>query len=110
MILLSYSAAEVIPACKGLPRFDQKLVDYLEENEFLVVDGLQKHVKDFGVFSCSPEQYTDRYFIDHYNPQGNHFFGFAIKDAVVEWLDPAPPTYRPSEGHSLRNLAAATEE
>ena len=29
-----------------------------------------------------------QYFIGHYNPRGNHFFAYAIKDIVIEWLDP----------------------
>ena len=36
--------------------------------------------------------YIDR--IGHYNPRGNHFFAYAIKDHVVQWLDPKPITYR----------------
>jgi hypothetical protein len=24
---------------------------------------------------------------------GNHFFAYAIKDKLVEWLDPKPPAY-----------------
>ena len=36
---------------------------------------------------------------------GNHFFAFAIKDALVKWLDPNPPTYAAS-GPSIQMLAA----
>ena len=100
MILLSYSAGDVIHACKGLPRFDQILVDYLVENNFCFVDSLQKHVEEFEFFNCSPEAYAQRYYINHYNPKGNHFFAFAVKDAIVEWLNPKPPTYC-LEGPSL---------
>ena len=35
-----------------------------------------------------------QYFIGHYNPRGNHFFAYAIKDVVIEWLDPKPVTYQ----------------
>ena len=35
-----------------------------------------------------------QYFIGHYNPRGNHFFAYSIKDKVVGWLDPKPITYR----------------
>jgi hypothetical protein len=38
--------------------------------------------------------YFKRYFIGHYNPAGNHFFAHALKDRVVEWLDPKPLPYR----------------
>ena len=30
----------------------------------------------------------------HYNPVGNHWFAYAIKDELVDWLDPKPPAYR----------------
>jgi hypothetical protein len=32
--------------------------------------------------------------IGHYNPSGNHFFAFALKNSLIEWLDPKPLTYR----------------
>ena len=32
--------------------------------------------------------------IGHYNPRGNHFFAYAIKDTVVSWLDPKPIAYQ----------------
>jgi hypothetical protein len=51
-------------------------------------------VADFRSFNLSVEEYTRRYFIGHYNPLGNHFFAFAVKDALVSWLDPKPLAYR----------------
>ncbi len=105
MILLSYSSVDAMNACQSLPRFDQVFVDYLKGNDFLFVDTFQKHAEDFELFSCAPEEYVKRYYIGHYNPRGNHFFAFAVKDTIVEWLDPKPPTYR-EEGPSLQALAA----
>jgi|SRR5208283_1464723 len=32
--------------------------------------------------------------IGHYNPRGNHFLAYSIKDTVVRWLDPKPTAYR----------------
>jgi len=105
MILLSYSSGDVINACKEAPRSDQIFLDYLQENDFLCVDSLQKHVEDFKIFNCSPQEYIQRYYIGHYNPRGNHFFAFAVKDDIVKWLEPKPPTYR-EEGPSVQSLAA----
>ena len=105
MVLLSYSSADVANACNGRPRFDQEFVDYLTDSRVLFVDTLQKHVEDYGDFRCTPEEYVQRYYIGHYNPQGNHFFAFATRDAIVDWLDPKPPAYR-QEGPSLSELAA----
>ena len=105
MILLSYSSGDVIRACQEAPRFDQFFVDYLNENKFLFADVLNKHFEDFKVFNCSPEEYIQRYYIGHYNPRGNHFFAFAVKDDIVKWLNPKPPTYN-EEGPSLQTLGA----
>jgi hypothetical protein len=105
LILLSYGGGEVLSALRGAPRFDQPFVDYLQSNAFEMVDSLAAHVKDYHAYNCSPEAYLRRYYIGHYNPAGNHFFAFAIKGAVVNWLDPKPPAYRPG-GPSLQELAA----
>lgn len=105
LILLSYSSGDVFQACNDVPRFDQLFVDYLKDSEYLFVDVLQKHVEDFRDFSCSPREYVQRYYIGHYNPRGNQFFAFAVKDDIVEWLKPKAPTYR-EKGPSLQNLAA----
>ena len=106
MILLSFMAEDVVDACKGLPRFDQPFVDHLNENDYLYVDTLEKHVKEFKTFRLSPTQYVSRYYIDHYNPRGNHFFAFAVKDAIVDWLEPKPPTYDRDMGRARQVLAS----
>ena len=43
-----------------------------------------------------------RYFIGHYTPSGNHFFAYAIKDKIVDWLDPKPITYQQDENKLIR--------
>ena len=59
------------------------------------------HAEDYQAFDISLDEYMKRYFIGHYNPAGNHFFAFSIKDTIVKWLDPKPITYRnESEGLS----------
>lgn len=94
MVMLSYSAGDVVRACEGLPRFDQNLIDYLRETHVPFVDLLEKHVEDFKSFKLSPREYARRYYIGHYNPKGNHFCAFAVKDAIANWLDPKPTAYR----------------
>jgi hypothetical protein len=32
--------------------------------------------------------------VGHYNPRGNHLFAYAIKDKVLEMLNPKPLPYR----------------
>lgn len=94
MLLLSYSCGSVIAALAGKPRFDQELVEYLNGTGLPLVDTLVSHVEDYKAFRLSPEEYCRRYYIGHYNPMGNLFFAFAIKDALLDWLNPKPLTYR----------------
>ncbi len=102
MVLLSYSSDDVIRACGGQPRFDQAFVDYLAESQIEFVDTLHEHTQEFSTYRVTPEEYAGRYYIGHYNPRGNHFFAFAVKDAILAWLNPKSPTYRSDEGQSLQ--------
>jgi hypothetical protein len=82
------------PMVEGKPRYDKEVVDFLEEQQFNYFDMNLVHVKDYKNFNIPFDQYMKRYFIGHYNPAGNHFFAFSIKDTVIEWLDPKPITYQ----------------
>ncbi|MHC4717651.1 MAG: hypothetical protein ACYS5V_11825 [Planctomycetota bacterium] len=105
MILLSYGWGHVEAACEGRERFDGAFLDYLQANGFAFVDTLARHEQDYRLFDCTPRQYVRRYYAGHYNPMGNLFFAFAVKDELVAWLDPAPPAYRAGGGEG-RRLAA----
>lgn len=94
MILLCYSSDTVARACQGLSRFDQSFIEFLHTAGIPFVDTLLKHVDDYRNFNLPPEEYVKRYYIEHYSPAGTHFFAFAIKDAVVDWLEPMPTAYR----------------
>jgi hypothetical protein len=98
MVLLSYGMDTVMRACEGFSRPDQEFVDFLKDRGIRFLDGLDKHRADFLEFHVSPREYVGRYYIGHYNPLGNHFFAFAIKDAIVDWLDPKPFAYREGTG------------
>lgn len=106
LVMLSYSSESVIDALEGRPRFDQVLLDDLSVHGDMVADGLAAHVRDFASFSLAPAQYCRRYFNGHYTPTGNQFFAFAVKDALVDWLDPTPIAYR--TGDRGLNDSAAT--
>jgi hypothetical protein len=77
-------------------------VDFLQRKHIPFVDVLTQHVEDFKVFKLSPKEYVHHYYIDrgpqqisgHYKPSGNLFFAFAIKDPVVNLLEPKPTAYR----------------
>ena len=78
-------------------RYEQPIVDFLDENELPYFDMNLVHVEDYKSFNLSVEDYMKRYFIGHYSPAGNHFFAFSVKNKVVDWLDPKPITYRDEE-------------
>jgi len=102
LVLLSHSEQRVIDVCNGLPRIDQPFVSYMQEEGIPFVDTLDKHAKDFEAFNCTPEEYCRRfYYSGHYTTAGNHFFAFAVKDGLVNWLEPRPPAYDPVKGPSL---------
>ena len=82
------------PLLQGQNRYDQEIVDFLNENDIDYIDMNLVHVEDFRSFGLSINDYFKRYFIGHYNPAGNHFFAYSIKDRIVGWLDPKPITYQ----------------
>jgi hypothetical protein len=86
---------------RGAPRFDQEIVDYLKAEQFNYFDMNEVHLRDFRNYSLSYDNYMKQYFIGHYSPRGNHFFAYAIKDTVVNWLDPKPITYRNPDPQSV---------
>lgn len=75
-------------------RYDQDIVHYLERNQVPYFDMNNVHQRDFQQHNITWGEYMKKYFIGHYNPSGNHFFAFSIKDTLVNWLDPRPITYR----------------
>jgi hypothetical protein len=86
---------------RGGRRYDQEIVDYLAAKGFNVFDMNEVHLRDYGRSKLSYSEYMKEYFIGHYNPRGNHFFAYSIKQKVVEWLDPRPITYRKSGPDSV---------
>jgi hypothetical protein len=78
-------------------RWDQPIVDHLTATGSSYFDMTQFHVDDIRTSGETFERYLQRYYVDsygHYSPAGNHFFAFAVKPRLVEWLDPAPLPYR----------------
>lgn len=105
LVLMSYAAGGVVAALRGEPRPDAIVVERVRALGLPIVDIRDHHLADFGDFRCDPETYARRYWNGHYAPRGNHFFAYAIKDAVVALLDPAPRPYR-GGGESLARVAA----
>jgi hypothetical protein len=86
---------------RGGRRYDQEIVDYLAAKKFNVFDMNEVHLRDYRRSNLSYSDYLKQYFIGHYNPRGNHFFAYSIKQKVVEWLDPRPITYRQVDPDSV---------
>jgi hypothetical protein len=90
---------------KGAPRADQCFIDYLNRRGFRYVDTAAKFAEDSKRYNLSFEQYEESFRVKpkgaavfgHYTSGGNNFYAFAIKDEVVDWLDPKPPAYRGPE-------------
>jgi hypothetical protein len=78
-------------------RYDSQIVDFLEKGRFTYFDMNVVHAQDYKNYNLSIPDYYKRYLIGHYNPAGNHFFAFSIKDKMVEWLNPKPITYNRSD-------------
>ncbi len=102
LILLSYPIGSVWHACNRSSFDDPDHVDWhpsvfrshLDAKGILFMDSLPAHVSEYDTFKLTAKEYVDRYYIGHYNPKGNHFFAFAIKDQVRQWLSPPPPAYQ----------------
>jgi hypothetical protein len=75
-------------------RYDQPVVDYLKKENFDYFDMNEVQLRDFARYSIPFNEYMKLYFVGHYNPRGNHFFAYSIKDKIVSWLDPKPVPYQ----------------
>ncbi len=104
LLVVLFDPGRVMPALiESKTRYDQEIVDFLEENNFKYFDMNVVHARDFKSFNLSFPEYRKRYFNGHYSPAGNHFFAFSIKDTIVQWLDPKPITYQ-DRAKALRNF------
>ena len=93
LYVLSYNSQLIAEKVKNGTRFDQELVDFFNEKKLPYVDMMQMHIDDFANFNLSIEDYLERYYIGHYNPLGNFFQAFAIRDKLVPMLEPKPISY-----------------
>lgn len=101
IIILSYDA----PTCKKYiekeERFDTELVDYLRKNNFYFIDTLEKIKEEYKLYRISVEEFLSRLYIaragaqvfGHYSPYGNFWFAYAIREEILNFLEPKPPAY-----------------
>lgn len=95
LVVLSCSTMGLARFAKEKKRFDQPFVDWLREKNIPFVDMMDAHMADFTEYNVPIERYLQRHFIGYYTPLGNHFCAFAMKNKVLEMLNPKPPAYLP---------------
>src|SRR5262249_10554871 len=94
LYVLSCGPDNVAKRLRGEPRFDQEFVDLLRDKKLPYIDLMEARVSDYQQSKTSIPEYINRYFVGHYNPQGNFFYAFALKDRIVGMLQPRPLSYR----------------
>jgi hypothetical protein len=99
LVLLSYPQETIAEACRtgAAGRPDEAFLAALLETGIPYADIMPAHLGDFAAFRVSAADYVKRLFIGHYTPAGNHFFAFAVKDDIRDWLSPTPPSYLDAE-------------
>jgi len=93
LFVLSYPAPYIANHFATGKRWDQKFIDFLKAAGIDFVDLSQEHLDDFKSCKTDIDTYLARLFIGHYNPAGNFFCAHALRDKVVERLDPKPLPY-----------------
>lgn len=94
MLVLSHGYEIVRAELAGEPRWDGSFVDAVRGQPYPVLDLRDAHREEFARTKMAPDEYLKPYYIGHYSPAGNHFFARALKNAIVDWLDPKPEPYR----------------
>lgn len=94
LYVLSYGDNIFKQTIQAGERFDREFVDYLNQKKLPYVDLLDCHLKDFAQYKIDADAYAKQYWIGHYSPRGNFFEAYAVKDKVVEMLDPKPAPYQ----------------
>ncbi|MEZ5275126.1 MAG: SGNH/GDSL hydrolase family protein [Opitutaceae bacterium] len=97
--VLSYPADRIAEGVESGIRWDQPFVDFLKARSNPVIDLHEAHLEDHAAnYKIELRQYLKRFFMGHYNPRGNAFCARAVKDVLVQVLDPKPPAYREDPG------------
>lgn len=101
LVMLSYDVPAKKEMLEKQTRFDDELVDYLEDNNVTYVDTLLKLAEDYKAFNLGVDDFLERFYIPragaqvfgHYSPSGNFWFAYSVRDALLDWLSPKPPAY-----------------
>jgi hypothetical protein len=94
MLILSFGRGNIARDLQGMPRFDQSFVEWLKDKSYPVMDMRDFFAAEYAQFRSDVNGYLKRYYIGHHNPAGNFFTAWALKNHLVDWLDPQPAPYR----------------
>jgi hypothetical protein len=93
MVILAFGRRNMAAALREEPRFDQPLLDFLATRTYPVIDMRNAFREEFRHSLLDAETFLGRHYNGHLTPSGNCFTAWAIKDRVVEWLEPRPAPY-----------------
>ena len=94
LVILSFGSSNIARALEGEPLFDQTFLDWLATKDVPVIDLRDAFREEYATYRGDVQAFLEPYYIGHHTPRGNFFFAWAIKDRIVEWLDPKPLPYR----------------
>jgi hypothetical protein len=78
-------------------RRDQEILDHLSARSVPLFDMNTVHQREYQQSGGSYHESLSRCMVGgdgYYNPRGNHFFAYALKDRLLELLDPKPLPYQ----------------
>jgi hypothetical protein len=103
LVILNYTARTDHFRGSAVPwdgiRRDQEILDHLSAGGVHLFDMNAVHQREYeqGGAGGSYHEYLSPYMVGgdgHYNPRGNHMFAYALKDKLLELLDPKPLPYQ----------------
>jgi len=93
--VLSYPANRMAEGVESGSRWDQTFVDFLNKRKHPMIDLHELHRNDHATnYKIGFREYLKQFSVGHYNPRGNFFCAYGIKDALVQLLDPSAAAYR----------------
>lgn len=96
LFVLSYPAKYIAASHTSGNRWDQELVDFINEKGLPCIDLYKSHINEFSQYNIEMTDYLKKYFIGHYNPLGNFFCAQAIREKLIDSLNPKPRPYTQS--------------
>jgi hypothetical protein len=94
MLVLSFSRSKMAASLRGESQFDQSFVEWLADKPYPVADMREAFSRNYENFSGGVDQFLEQYYMGHHKPAGNFLAAWALKDSMVNWLEPKPLPYR----------------